>query len=49
VWSFERLNQYINNNVASNKGIEVDWVFRTLTVSSLPKLSLRHSDFVVRY
>jgi len=32
VWSFDRLNHYINNNLAAGKDVEQDWVFKTLTV-----------------
>lgn len=33
VWSFDKLNTYINKKVAPVKGLETDWVFNTLTVS----------------
>jgi len=32
-WSMDRLNEYINENVAPNKGLPQDWVFGHLDVS----------------
>jgi len=31
-WSMDRFNQYINSNVATQKGLEYDWVNNTLPV-----------------
>ena len=30
----EKFNQYVNEHLAEKKGVEMDWVFTTLTVSS---------------
>jgi hypothetical protein len=34
-WSMDKLNEYINNNVAPNKSLEPDWVHTALPVSDL--------------
>jgi len=44
VWTFDRLNQYINNNLAASKDIEVDWVFRTLTVGFTSRCTYTQHD-----
>ncbi|CAG5136059.1 unnamed protein product, partial [Candidula unifasciata] len=31
VWTMDRLNQYVNEQVAPEKGLEADWVYTTLT------------------
>ena len=33
-WSMDKFNKYINEKVASDKGIEKDWVYNSLTVSN---------------
>ena len=33
VWSMEKLNEYINEKVAPEKGLDKDWCFNILTVS----------------
>ena len=33
VWSMDKFNRYMNDNVIAEKGLEVDWVLHGLKVS----------------
>ena len=33
-WSMDKFNDYVNEKVAEEKGIEQDWVYNTLPVSA---------------
>ncbi len=39
-WSMDKLNDYINNNVAPNKGLDPDWVHTALPVSDFSQINV---------
>lgn len=34
VWSMDKFNDYLNKTISAEKGIEENWVYNILTVSS---------------
>ncbi|BFZ23284.1 hypothetical protein BsWGS_26323 [Bradybaena similaris] len=47
VWTMDKLNLYINEKVAAGKGLEADWVYKTLT-KQMQKIAL-HCFHCVRH
>ena len=44
VWTMEHFNEYINDHIAPEKGLERDWVFNVCNVRIICILSIREKD-----